>query len=504
MQKHMKPLFTFLLTCMISLSLMGQQDIQELKKQHYSKKHHKSLNALESKMFKKPDHASRHLSRQFSAIQRTSLKADQATDQTMDSILWELYDTNTSIWALSERELFSYDGNGNMINYVWFEYDSVDMKILPVDRETVKHNAQGQPTEIIWMEWDKASGQWVNAAKFELTYDGEGNLIQETVYKWDPDPSQWMIEAQFDMTYDGSGNLLSELWLFWDEDSSKLVETFKDEYIYEGGKLTTWNEYFWGEGAWELTYFTAYTYDNGNLILELTQGWDFLAQDWGDYSKIAYTYVGDRVVTEEVWGFDWMQFMMVRQSYFENTWDADGNMTTQVESSWDEEAGAVKSWNVVAGSWLNTWKSEWAFNKNFTILNIYAPYWFMADVADLTFMHMPVSETGYFNNNGTWDLNYRQTAYYSDFDGGSSSVEGVHQIPVSVFPNPASETVTFNWDEKYTRLNLELYDLTGKRVISRSIENNETIRVDDLSRGMYLYKLGDYNDIIQTGKISLR
>ena len=357
----MKPLFTLLLTSMISLSLMGQQDVIELQKQCYAKKHSNSLSKLDSRIFSKPDHASRHLSRQISAIQKNSLKADQAADQTMDSILWELYDTNTSIWVLSERELFAYDGNGNMINYVWFEYDSVDMKILPVDKETVNHNAQGQPTEIIWLTWDKASGQWVNEAKFELTFDGEGNLIQETVSEWDPVGSQWLVGLRYDMTYDGSGNILSELWLFWDEDSSKLIQVFKDEYIYEGGKLTTWNEYYWEEGAWELTYFTAYTYDNGNLILELTQGWDYLTEDWGDFSKIAYTYVGDRVVTEEVWGFDWMQFMMVRQTYFEYTWDADGNMITEVESSWDEGAGAVKSLNDVA-DWQNTWKSEWAFN----------------------------------------------------------------------------------------------------------------------------------------------
>jgi hypothetical protein len=500
----MKQLFTLFLTCVISLSLMGQQDVIELQKQRYAKKHNNSFKSLESKMFKKPDHASRHLSRQFSSIQRTSMKADQAADQTMDSILWELYDTNTSIWVLSERELFAYDGNGNMINYVWFEYDSVDMKILPVDKETVNHNAQGQPTEIIWLTWDKASGQWVNEAKFELTYDGEGNLIQETVYDWEPVGSQWLVGARFDMNYDGGGNLLSEWWLFWDEDSSKLIQSFKDEYIYEGGKLTTMNEYVWEEGNWELFYITTLTYSGDNLIQELTQGWNFLTEDWVDFSKIAYTYVGDKVVTEEVWEFDWMQFMMVRQSYFEYTWDADGNMITEVESSWDEGAGAVKSLNDVA-DWQNTWKSEWAFNKNFTIFNIYAPYWFVADVTDINFVHMPVSETGYYNNNGTWDLNYRQTAYYSDFGGGGpSEIEDVHETPVSVFPIPASETVTFSWDEGYTRLDLEIYDLTGKQIQSRTIEQNETIRVDDLSRGLYLYKLSNNNHLIDAGKISLR
>ncbi len=63
----------------------------------------------------------------------------------------------------------------------------------------------------------------------------------------------------------------------------------------------------------------------------------------------------------------------------------------------------VKSLNDVA-EWQNTFKSEWTFNKNFTIMDIYAPYWFMADVTELTFWHMPVSELGYFYDNEDWDF----------------------------------------------------------------------------------------------------
>ncbi len=42
----MKPLFTLFLTCLISLSLMGQQDVIELQKQRYAKKHHNSLSDI--------------------------------------------------------------------------------------------------------------------------------------------------------------------------------------------------------------------------------------------------------------------------------------------------------------------------------------------------------------------------------------------------------------------------------------------------------------------------
>jgi hypothetical protein len=494
----MKTLFTLFLTCMISLSLMGQHDIKELKelKEHsLIKKHHSSFSALEKKMSRSPEFASKHLSRQFKAIQRADLKADAATDQTLDSILWELYDTTNSLWVLTERELFAYDGNGNMIQYVWFAYDTLEMKILPSDKEIVQHNAQGKPTEIVWLTWDKVSGQWVNEGKFELTYDGDGNQIQETWYDWDAVGSQWQIGAQFDMTYDGDGNLLFEEWSYWDEDSSKLILTYKDEYLYEGGKLTTWNEYWWEEGEWVLYFITTNTYSaGGNLLEELTQGWDYILEQWGDYSKNVYTYNGaDKVITEEVWEFDWFQYMMVKEWLYEYTWDTDGNMTVEVDKSWDE----------LSGTWLNTWKSEWTFNKNFTIFNLYAPYWFMADVTDLTFVHMPVSELGYMYVDGEWVFDYRQTAYYSDF-GGSTSTEDMHKTPISVFPNPASETIRFDWGERYARLNLELYDLTGKSVINRILEKDEILFVDQLSRGIYLYKLTDNNNVIQTGKISLK
>ncbi|MEN8228159.1 MAG: T9SS type A sorting domain-containing protein [Bacteroidota bacterium] len=492
----MKPIFTFLLTCMISLSLMGQQDIKEFKKQRYTKKHQHSITALEKKKSRNPEYASRHLSRQASSFRSAALKSGVATNQKMDSLLWELYDATNSEWMLSDRELFAYDGNGNMINYVWFAFDSVDMEILPYDKETVKYNAQGKPTEIIWLIWDKASGQWLNWGKYELSYDGDENLIQEAVSDWAPDGSQWLIGAQFDMTYDGAGNIISELWSFWEEDSAKLVLTYKDEYLYEDGKLSTWNEYAWEEGDWVLIFGTTYTYSHeGNLTEELTQAWESTGEQWLDFSKNLYSYnEANQLIMEEAWEFDWAQFIMAKSWQYDYVWDTDGNMIEQVDKSWD--GGASKGTN----AWQNTFKSEWVFNKDYTIFDLYVPYWFLQNVENLTFMHMPVSELAYFYMDGAWVFDFRQTVYYSEF-GGSTGTGDRREPVVSIFPVPAYETITFTWDDQYARFNLELYDMTGKRVISRSIYNYETIRVDQLSGGIYFYKLTDNNQLIHSGKI---
>lgn len=465
----MKKLFTLLLTCTISLSLMGQQDIYELKKERYNKKRDHNVTALEKKKAKDPDYPSRDVSRQASSFRSATLKAVTATDQKLDSLLWELYDAALSQWLLSDRELFTYDDKGNMTSYVWFAYDSVDMAILPYDKEIVKYNAQGQPTEIIWQIWDKASGQWLNWGKFALMYDENGNLIQERISDWDPNGGQWMLGAQFDMTYDGSGMLLTELWSFWEE------------------------------GEWVPYFRTTYTYDsNGNLTEENTQAKDPSSGMWFDYSQTLYTYnEADQLIMEEAWELDLTQFMMLQTWQYEYSWDSDGNMIEQVDRSWD--AGVVKGTN----AWQNAFKSEFTFNKNFTISEIYGPYWYQQVIDDGTFMHMPVSELGYIFLDDVWVMDYRQTAYYSDF-GGSTGINDVQESGVSVYPIPASETITFNWEDTYTHLSLELYDLAGKRVISRSIDKNESIGIEQLSEGIYLYKLINNNTLIYSGKISIK
>lgn len=492
----MKLSFTFLFACLISLSMMGQQDIKEIKNERYKKRQHQTLTALEKKKSKDPEYASRHFSRQASSFRSASLKTVRASGQKMDSLIWELYDLINLEWVLSDRELFAYDENGNMTSYVWFAYDSIEMEILPYDKEIVTYNAQGRATEIIWQIWDIDSGQWINYGRFVLSYDEEGNLTQETIYDWFE--NQWLEGAQFDMTYDGSGRLVIELGSFWDEDSAKLVLSFKDEYLYEEGKLITQNEYGYEEGEEVLFFTTAYTYDsNGNLTEELSQVLDPESGMSFDFSKNVYTYnEANKLIMKEAWEFDLTQFMMVRTWQYEYTWDSDGNLIEQVDRSWD--GGVVKD----TEEWLNALKSEWTFNKNYTIFDLFVPYWFLQSLEDINFVHMPVSELAYKYVDGDWAFDYRQTAYYSDFGGSTGIVEG-QESAVRIFPVPASETLTFSWDDRYGNLNLELYDLTGKSVISRSINSNESIGIDHLTGGIYLYKLSDRTTLVQSGKLSI-
>ncbi len=509
----MKSLFTLLIASIVSVGLLGQQDIQQLKdlkdlkENAYTKKHRSGSTMIERNNPRHHSYASSHLSGQIKGLQGSLLKTGNASKQKMDSVRWEFYDAHSASWILSDRDLYTYDDDGNMTTYVWFAWDSVEMKVLPYDKETIKYDDQGNATEIIWLIWDNDSGQWVNFGKFEFSYDGDGNMIQQIISDWDPDGSQWLEGLRTEMTYDGSGNILLSLWHSWDEDSGKLVLSLKEEYLYEDGILTTLNEYTMEEGEWALYFRTLYNYDNtaarksttsGTLSEKISQFWDSDGNAWFEFGKTLYAYnENDRLALEEVWEFSYTQFMVAKTMQYEYAWDADGNMTSQIDKHWDEEL--TKGTN----SWQNTSKSEWTFNKDYSVDDLYVPYWFFLDESNITFAHMPVSEEIYVYVIEDWVMDSRQSAYYSDFSA-STGIEDREEASLKIFPMPASETLTIKWNDSYANLRFELYDLTGKRVILRTIDNNETIGVNHLSGGMYLYKLSNNDHLVYSGKVSIR
>ncbi len=72
---------------------------------------------------------------------------------------------------------------------------------------------------------------------------------------------------------------------------------------------------------------------------------------------------------------------------------------------------------------------------------------------------------------------------------------------LEVYPNPATDAVTFSWNNKYNQLNLKIYQINGTCVIDRKISSQENIPVKNLQKGMYLYKISNGNQLIKSGKL---
>jgi hypothetical protein len=74
---------------------------------------------------------------------------------------------------------------------------------------------------------------------------------------------------------------------------------------------------------------------------------------------------------------------------------------------------------------------------------------------------------------------------------------------VSVFPNPASKELKVYIEHNDPSL-IEIYDISGKKIISKVFERHLLLNTESLGDGIYLYKVIDKTGkIYQTGKFNV-
>ena len=85
------------------------------------------------------------------------------------------------------------------------------------------------------------------------------------------------------------------------------------------------------------------------------------------------------------------------------------------------------------------------------------------------------------------------TGYYQGLGTHSTST-----VPISVYPNPAANTLSINHQNLPTAQTVELYNLTGQLVLQQNLQqNNTTISVAGLQVGMYMLQIKAGNTLAQ-------
>jgi hypothetical protein len=71
---------------------------------------------------------------------------------------------------------------------------------------------------------------------------------------------------------------------------------------------------------------------------------------------------------------------------------------------------------------------------------------------------------------------------------------------IAVYPNPATDIINFGVSDN---AEIAIADLQGKLLINKAIGRfDNSISLKNLSSGMYIYRIVQNGNIIQTGKIS--
>ncbi|MBN2772905.1 MAG: T9SS type A sorting domain-containing protein, partial [Prolixibacteraceae bacterium] len=100
-----------------------------------------------------------------------------------------------------------------------------------------------------------------------------------------------------------------------------------------------------------------------------------------------------------------------------------------------------------------------------------------------------------------WVETYRTSYNYSeqDISNVNENVDGIYKV----YPNPGSGNITISFTGNLSHTIFELFDLHGRKIISREINNNECINLEKLNSGIYLYNL--YPDSIKlSGRLIIK
>ena len=78
---------------------------------------------------------------------------------------------------------------------------------------------------------------------------------------------------------------------------------------------------------------------------------------------------------------------------------------------------------------------------------------------------------------------------------GSTFKEEKYQTEIVVFPNPANERIYIKWPDPVEKLEVTVFDMSGKQVLNKQVEKN-SVNITSLSPGFYLVRLQGANRVV--------
>ncbi|MBW6535044.1 MAG: T9SS type A sorting domain-containing protein [Mariniphaga sp.] len=394
---------------------------------------------------------------QWNVFMKNTLKSAAATMK-LDSTVAQILNLDTEIWENDLKEVFFY--NTEMRSILWkdFEWDFEDKKWELYAETETEYNNQGQIISITFLEIDENSGEMMPDSKMEATYNEDGKIDVLKNFSYEDD--SWMLEAEQKYHYNASGLLIQVDMQSVDEDEEMTKIKFINTYN-ASGQIEQLSMYFIDDEDELLFYQTNYAYDGNGRLIESVD-----------------------------WGLSFTSFMLERNAQTVYQYNTSGDVSIEIYSEWD------------GTGWVEDYKDEFSYsNTNFSEV---------AFPSFIPMFHMGVSTNPSLNKvitmvktslmiEGIWIHSETTTFHYSD--DPSLNIEGIEENLVSLYPNPFTETVTLRWKNSYEPLKLEIYLVTGSRILEKQINSGIPVSLAGIDNGIYFFKLNNGKKTVYSGKL---
>ncbi|NRB46655.1 MAG: T9SS type A sorting domain-containing protein [Saprospiraceae bacterium] len=187
-------------------------------------------------------------------------------------------------------------------------------------------------------------GEWVNRSRKQQSYNEEGDLLTQTLQKWVD--NAWKNSRQRDWDYDMASGVTRKVTLSaWDTPTNEWIEVFIQTFSYNadsqwtGSSFQAWDQ---DNEVWVNTQRTQYLYNNQrNPIGQIMQLWE--NDEWRNNLRGGLTIENETQIAQiQQWDAsadDWTNFLRYQQTI-------DANGITQ------EKLG-MERWDSDSETWIN-------------------------------------------------------------------------------------------------------------------------------------------------------
>ncbi len=464
-------------------------------------------------------------------------------------------DTITGGWLLNGKEIRTFDTNNNPLTNLLQFWNRTTNSWEDTAKSKYSYDPDGRKTESLTSIWDKTTTDWVNSEKITSIYDANGTLLKDEIFVWDTTQNNWVTNAFNRFEYDENGyvnlqELVIEEFFFhflieyvndsngneleviswnWDFMTNTYFPMLKNTHTYSlDGNELSWSHYTWDatNSDWLISWKRNYQYDeNGFLIYsdgflqnetlnKLLIRWNNMYVNNADGNPIFKSSMKRQSATDE-WTNDYKEHYTYdsqkRKNYIDrfnwnsiaNDWVGDFKEIKNYDDSWNFLLHSRQNYDTLSHQWVDEFKEEYSYDLSIEFSSIsYPSEWPSGSLSNLYYYDQ-------YNNamlqnvyseikDGQLKTSQKFTFYYSSKI--TTALTEIKDEAVIVYPNPATDFVKFEIHNASVLSRIELYDMQGRKVISKWLPPTNQISLRHLKTGAYLYKLIQGREIKQ-GKI---
>jgi hypothetical protein len=389
--------------------------------------------------------------------------------QKLDSTISRELDQGSGIWHNSWKNEYTYNALPAVSTYREKGWNSEEAKWKVHDWTEIDYDNNGLPEAYtIWTTNNGTTEELHLDSKMTAHYSTSGILDSILFWTYAP-PGTWILETGMYYYYHTSGSLEKIEMIILEEDEGEIIETVM---VYKLG------------------------YDSQQRLIS-TEVSILYGEEELIYSRIDYEWNSSGKLTSyEISALSFFTFTLEKSFRIEIQYNQEGDISVETESTW----------NSTTSAWEQSERNEYTYG-NINSSDVVFPN--MLSIAYGTGYEVnsqsgkaPMVVNTFERVNNNW-LNTGKTTYF--YSGGATTALTEPLISESrVYPNPFTDRLYFQWSAKATELKVEVYSISGIRVIEQTITRDNPVDTRHLPGGTYLYRLTDGGRLLDTGRLVRR